>query len=121
MVSGKVAGYGGRETAGSLGEYASRSGANYSANRDFPVADFVGSMPGPSLGGGAVVAPSVSHPEIGLPGPASHHSGSTSHTGHRAGLRDPSAILNPFTHQIGPSITMPGVGSVAGSGLGPSH
>jgi hypothetical protein len=118
--SGKVAGYG-IQAVGSQGEYASRSFASYGDNRDFPTTDFVGTLPKPALGAGPAMAAGFSHPSASFASPAPHHSGGGSHASHHAGIKDPSAILNPFTHQIGPSINMPGVGSLAGSGLGSGH
>ena len=126
VVSGRVAGYGARAGAVGQAEYASQSTASFGSNNDFPATDFVATMPKPDmsaygalanvssgLGVAFATAPPVGASTLGRSHVSPHR------TVHHA-MKDPDAILNPFTHTIGPafSSSIPGGSPVKETLLG---
>lgn len=117
VVSGKVAGYGMRTPLG-RGEaaYAGGAGSSFDANLDFPVTDFVGTMPRPLFAPAS--SPSASSAYgihlSPLPSSGTKKDFTISHRKVPATspkMKDPEAILHPFTHPIG-------IGNSLGTGLG---
>ena len=125
IAGGKVSGYGSKQGREVLGEYDSESqtsGLNFDSGKDFPVTDFVGTMPGPMFTGNTSIA--VGGSNFGLTLDGGEVTGSNAFTQvnahHGLGspmptpkMKDPDAILNPFTHPI--SV---GLGKPIGTGLG---
>ena len=119
VISGRVAGYGARLGAGGQQEYGAQGAAGFSSAKDFPKSDFVATMPAPNLAGftpltGFGITLSTPPSTIGR----SRSYGTSAHRG----IKDPDAILNPFTHIIGPSMPSAGFGggSLKPTVLGPA-
>jgi hypothetical protein len=126
VVSGRVAGYGARLGAGGLSEYASQSTASFGSANDFPSTDFVATMPKPGPSAYAALASTPSGFGVTLstePGVGASTLGRSRVVSHRTvhhAMKDPDAILNPFTHTIGPAIgsSIPGSSSLKETVLG---
>ncbi len=123
IAGGKVSGYGAKLGKEFLGEYASEpAAATFGPGRDFPITDFVGTMPGPVFTGNTSIAVGGSNFGLTLNGGAASGSNDLSalSTHHPVAsqlptpkMKDPNVILNPFTHPI--SV---GIGKPIGTGLG---
>jgi hypothetical protein len=125
IAGGKVRGYGVKMGKEVLSEYASEPTAaslSSGTGRDFPITDFVGTMPGPVFPGDTSVAAGGSNFGLTLnSGTASGSNALSDLNAHHAvaspvpmpKMKDPDAILNPFTHPI--SV---GLGKPVGTGLG---
>ena len=111
-----------RVFTGSSGTFGSPS--HFMSTNDFPVTDFVGTMPGPIFSSAAGTASQLPGSGFGLTlstPPLPSHKASQSGATHRnaigslphSRLKDPDAILNPFTHSINV-----GLGKPVGTGLG---
>ncbi len=132
-VSGKVQGYGVQAVPGSLRESMfNGKSSGFGSQGDFGPSDFVGTMPGPRLGGSFAGLSTLPGSGFGISlsggggGGGKSALGTTRHGGAgvhaaRPQMKDPDSILHPFTHSIGG-----GMGSTPGSmptvlGAGSSH